>query len=540
MNNDIYKRLTPQRKEIVDAVLENLQNGAGLWKQGWVMTGVPESAITHKPYRGINNFMLSIVSMAMKYKDNRWLTFKQMQDKGWNFKTDEEGKSIAKGHGVNIEFFELLDKETGKPFSRHTLLGMTQEEKDEYIRENIKFFRKHYRVFNGDLIDGIPEQTKHMLDEDGASDRIEKLLDYWSENESEIIYGGNDAYYVPLTDEIHLPNRKDFLTMQELYSTALHEMGHSTGHKSRLNRDLSGKFGIAEYAEEELRAEIASMFLEQDYGLDMSKSNIQNNSAYIQSWKNKIEENPNVLFTAIAEADRIAKFVKQREQQNIQKRIEYFAVMQDENEVGDTVYKVFMTSSYGQTSQVLRSYETKEEMLKDFDEMQHLPFWKDAEFCEVSLEELKEKSIERYEAEQAEEESQEYVLPSSLVTDNAKEQPNVQKGIDTLTKMTDRDIVEKASEAEMFQRLYDGEKVYANDEDNEKHLMMRIAVYAEDKEQLIRIFKSSNLYREDKPNSYYNLMAEDVILDVEEIKGRVKPIQPSTNKSNKGSFNAKR
>ncbi|UKI14086.1 MAG: hypothetical protein L6V85_08240 [Clostridiales bacterium] len=89
------------------------------------------------------------------------------------------------------------------------------------------------------------------------------------------MYGGSQAFYKSSTDEVHLPSRGDFKSMQEFYSTALHEIGHSTGHESRLNRDLSGGFGSETYALEELRAEIASIFMEQDLEIEPSEGRLQ-------------------------------------------------------------------------------------------------------------------------------------------------------------------------------------------------------------------------------------------------------------------------
>ena len=107
--NTAYDRLTPQRKLLVDAVLKNLEKGTGLWEQGWSGGSAPVSAITGKQYNGVNRVFLLLASMEKGYSDNRWLTYKQMEDKGWHFKTDEEGKSLGKGAGVAIEYFELRD-----------------------------------------------------------------------------------------------------------------------------------------------------------------------------------------------------------------------------------------------------------------------------------------------------------------------------------------------------------------------------------------------------------------------------------------------
>lgn len=102
-------KLTAQQQALVDQVLKNLEEGAGLWKQGWVVTGAPQSATTGKRYRGLNNFFLTLAAMREGYKDNRWATFHQIQENGWSFKTDEEGKSIAKGKSETVEFYELRD-----------------------------------------------------------------------------------------------------------------------------------------------------------------------------------------------------------------------------------------------------------------------------------------------------------------------------------------------------------------------------------------------------------------------------------------------
>ncbi len=114
--NTAYEKLTPQRKQLVDKVMENLEKGNLFWTQGWLSSGAPESAITGKKYRGINNLFLSLIAMSENYGDNRWATFKQMEEKGWTFKKDEEGKSAAKGKGATVEYYEMRDKETKKRF----------------------------------------------------------------------------------------------------------------------------------------------------------------------------------------------------------------------------------------------------------------------------------------------------------------------------------------------------------------------------------------------------------------------------------------
>ena len=83
-----YDKLTPERKQLVDAIMANLENNHSLWLQGWRVSGAPVSAITGKRYNGVNRLFLAMATMRKGYSDNRWLTFNQMKEKGWEFKRD--------------------------------------------------------------------------------------------------------------------------------------------------------------------------------------------------------------------------------------------------------------------------------------------------------------------------------------------------------------------------------------------------------------------------------------------------------------------
>lgn len=526
-----FERLTPERKALVEQILDNLEKGDGLWKQGWVNTGVPESAITGKKYHGINNLFLTLVSIMKGYNDNRWLTYKQMEDKGWSFKTDEEGKSLAKGQGVAIEYFELRDKATKKPFDRSVLDGMTESERQEYMHDNVHPIRKYYRVFNGDLIEGIPEREKREIDPNGINERAENVLSYWSENEAKIIYGGQSAFYRPSTDEIHLPPKDVFFDMPEFYATALHEVGHSTGHETRLNRDLSGKFGSDDYATEELRAEIASLFLEQDLEIQVSEKHIENNSQYIKAWHDKISEDPNILFTAIADADKIAKYIVEKEHEAAKaKNTEYFAIVQSETADGDTGYKVYGVMPYGQVRPLI-NYEFKslDSLKAEFENFKAAPAYADKTFEEVPYDQLEALSIQAYEREekQAEKEGRDIYAPPSVIAAMgvvavSKAVDMTNRGIESLTKMSDRDVVERASKTkngEKFTQLYNGLSVLGSEEKDERSLMTRLAMFVNgDKEQLLRVFRSSGQFREEKPTAFYDEMAKQSLQFVSRIK----------------------
>lgn len=550
----VYDKLTPQRKHLFDKVMANLENDKSIWKQGWAVTGAPISAISGKKYNGINRMSLAVATMERGYSDNRWLTYNQMKENGWEFKRDEEGNSRGKNAGVPIEYFSLYDKETKQKFDRSVLDGMTEAERNEYMDDNVIALRKYYCVFNGDIIDGIPEREKHELDPAQRNSRAENLLQYWSDNEAKIIYGGDNAFYRSTTDEIHLPERDRFVDLPEFYSTALHEVGHSTGYKTRLNRDMSGEFGSEKYAEEELRAEIASMFIEQDLEIGAGDKHIQNNSAYIKHWHEKIKADPNVLFKAIADAEKITQFVMGKEKQ-IQRETEPYAIVEETDEYGGTVYKVKMADEIGGTRDIIGyPFRSKDALMTEFGKLQELPFWADKEFKEVTVDELEAESRKRFVELNAkterlreieEEKSEVFIPPAEIAAEIAAETAVAEtvvavdtsdRGIESLTRMDDREVVDKASKAkhgEKFLALFNGEKVLGTEEQNERSLMARLAVFTgENSEQLLRIFRASGQYREDKPNSYYEKMARE---EVQFVAGLKKPV-PAAAKSSGSKF----
>ena len=552
--NAAYEKFTPQRKFLFDSVTKNLESGTPLWEQGWSGEGVPVSAVTGKAYSGVNRLTLMIAASERGYADNRWLTYKQMSDRGWSFKRDAQGRGLGKNAGVPIEYFEFRDRQTQKPFDRQILDGMTAEERSAYMDENVYALRKYYRVFNADVIDGIPErkQTEHDPAEQNA--RAEALIQFWSETESPIFYGGGEAYYSPKKDEIHLPRKERFKDMPEFYATALHEIGHSTGHETRLNRAMTTDRSSPDYAQEELRAEFASMFLEQDLGVAAKDKHLQNNSAYIGAWLAKIKEDPNVLFKAVADAERITKFVLAKEKE-IKKETEPYAVVEETDEYGEPVYKVMMAAEHGQTQFALHGYpfRSREALMSEFGKMQELPFWKDKTFEEVSREELEARSVQRA-AEQAaraerlsklEEQPSDVFLPPSDAAARAmpaQTSDRTGRGIESLTRMEDRELVEKASggrHGPKFSALFNGIAVLGSEEKNERSLMARLAVHTSDKDKLLRVFRASGQYRDEKPNAYYSQMADEELSFVAGLRHGRQPQMQGKAERRRAGVNAK-
>ena len=189
------------------------------------------------------------------------MTFNQAKDKGWKIKSGEKGTLCEKW--IFEEKKVIEDPVTGEK---------------ETVYEELEHPKVNYFIlFNADQVDGIPEKEKK---EPLSRDEQLALADQFVKSSvCSVIEGANEteAYYSPARDEIHLPARDYFYSAGEFLGTAIHEMGHSTGHPSRLARDISGGFGSTSYAKEELVAELsakASDFLMAQYG------------AYLENTKN--------------------------------------------------------------------------------------------------------------------------------------------------------------------------------------------------------------------------------------------------------------
>ena len=281
------------------------------------------------------------------------------------------------------------------------------------------------------------------------------------------------------------------------------------------------------------------MFIEQEFGIEVDESAVRNNSAYLQAWKEEIKEDPNALFKAIIDADRIAKYLVEKEKSK-NKRVQKYAIQESENAVGDTIFRVYMQDESGAIVMAMAAaYDTREQLMESFKEFQEDPLWKDAEFQEVSYEELSQTKSDAGGNEKQEEEaeiipapSQEYIRPSELIARSVPAAVAVNmadRGIDSLTRMSDREVVEKAKNVrggDTFSKLYNGERVFESETKDERILMMRLGMFCNgDTEQLVRVFKSSGQFRDIKPTSYYMQLAERTMTT---LNGKFNPLPPKT------------
>lgn len=284
------------RKEIADTFIEGLKNDGLEWKQGWIDVTSPKNGISGKKYKGINNFYLSLKAYEKGYQDSRWLTFNQIKAAGYSL---EKG---SKGEKVEYWFpYDLKDQKSISFKKRDELIKSGQRTELDF-----SLYAKYYTVFNGDCIKGLPEEVIEKRDIEPS-----KVLEQISEGMNVGIYndGGNMAYYSLTTDTIHLPKKELFISTEDYNAVAFHELAHSTGHETRLNRDIHGEFASESYAKEELVAEITSAFMAADMGI--SVNGMDNHQAYINGWIEDIEKSPEVLTKAISKAEEAANYMEQ-------------------------------------------------------------------------------------------------------------------------------------------------------------------------------------------------------------------------------------
>lgn len=304
MSEKSYKEVIEvKRKEMLNTLLESMENDPGAWQKGWFsFSHIPENGATGKRYRGLNVLFLYGVAKKKGFEDPRWVTFNQAHELGATIKSGEKASSVF--------FYREYDKVTKRDFDPQTIADLSKEEQLDYRKENVRNVLKFSAVFNAEQCENFPKlERKEMSSEE--QEKRNKFCETIINNSAAPIHmdGGDRAYYNPATDSIHLPLFNSFNTLQDFYATALHEIAHSTGYKTRLNRDLSGSFGSQLYALEELRAELSSVFMQVDLGIDLSGAEVKNHAAYLRSWFSAIQDDQQTFYNAAADADKICKYI---------------------------------------------------------------------------------------------------------------------------------------------------------------------------------------------------------------------------------------
>lgn len=285
------------RKAVTERLIGMLESGTAPWQKPWD-AGIAAMNRPHnfngRPYHGVNALMLWCTAIDKGYEDPRWLTFKQV---------NKLGGHVNKGEKAQIVEYWQWEKEVENPETG---------EKEKVPLEHPKVYRA--AVFNADQCTGLPKMRR----QEQKWSPVERAENIIAANGVPVTHNTDgSAFYSPGGDFICLPPRESFATVDAYYSTLLHEVGHSTGHPTRLNREFGGQFGSEGYAREELRAELASTFLCGELGIATTGSDEQH-AAYVKSWVSALKNDYNEIFRAAADAEKICNYLYEREKEYLQ------------------------------------------------------------------------------------------------------------------------------------------------------------------------------------------------------------------------------
>ena len=277
--------MTQQVYEIVtDQIVKLLEAGTVPWRKPWTLANRPRNIDSNKPYRGINVMILASQGFSSPY----WMTFNQAKKHGGTIKKGE--------HGTIVIFWKLLESNDPKDV-------------DEKGKRKQFAMLRYYKVFNLDQTENVkvPNRPVDQVREDVDPIEAAELIVQGYPNPPKILENGYDAHYEPEADKISIPSKKSFHTAEARYAALFHEMGHSTGHTSRLDRPIQNIFGSHPYGREELIAEMTAAFLCGESGI--APAVIDNSAAYLASWIKTIKEDLEAVIKAASAAQKAADLI---------------------------------------------------------------------------------------------------------------------------------------------------------------------------------------------------------------------------------------
>jgi antirestriction protein ArdC len=270
-------------ESVTRSIIEEMERGAVPWVRPWKTNRhnagsvIPANAITGRSYSGINVPILWASADSNGYPTHAWMTFKQAETRGAHVRKGERG--------THVVFTKLVD---------------VKGDDDEIERRSML---REYTVFNVAQIEDFAMTETPLPPE---SERLAAAEAFVAATKADIRYGGDKACFVPSLDFVAIPVASSFTSIASFYATALHELGHWSGHKSRLDRDLSGRFGSSAYAAEELVAEFAAAFLCAHLGI----TGELRHAGYIANWLDLLRRDNRAIFTAASKASQAADYLR--------------------------------------------------------------------------------------------------------------------------------------------------------------------------------------------------------------------------------------
>ncbi len=277
-------------EEVTSRIIAELEEGRLPWVRPWDSTRcpcmMPRNAVSGRVYSGINVLILWCEAVEREFASQRWLTYRQAQQAGGNVRRGEKGTVIC--YADRFTPRDEAEKAAGEDREARTIA-----------------FLKRFVVFNLDQIEGLPERFEEVdtvPDPVIAIAEVDRLI---ASSGADFRIGGDEAYYSPKHDYVQVPPQAAFHEPVNWFRTALHELGHWSGHASRLNRDHSGRFGSAAYAKEELVAEMTAAFACASLGIYPTVRH----SDYIGSWLEVLRADEKAIFRAASAASKAADFL---------------------------------------------------------------------------------------------------------------------------------------------------------------------------------------------------------------------------------------
>ena len=282
---------------VFDAVTERiialLEEGTAPWRADWVRAAnKPVSLSTGKPYRGINRFLLSMISQMVGYSSPHWLTFNQVRERGGTVRKGEKGCPCF--------FWKVYRGNAGASDSE----GVDSD-------DNKRFVARYYTVFNVGQCDGLDYPSPIVPDPATSGvtpiEKAEQIVSGYQGPALET--SGLQPRYVPPTDTVVMPSREMFFNPEGYYAALFHELIHSTGIKGRLDRKLDSPapFGSPDYSREELVAELGASFLCTEAGI--APAVIENQAAYLAGWLQVLRADKRAIVVAAAQAEKAADYI---------------------------------------------------------------------------------------------------------------------------------------------------------------------------------------------------------------------------------------
>lgn len=307
-------------QQVTDAIIERMENGLVPWRMPWARAKEvpPQNLLNGNQYKGVNFFL----TLMCNYEYNYFLTFRQVKEysekKNPNHET--EPWHVLKGSkALPIVFWSFVYKcsETGKKVERK---GPGRYERADGMAlpgamvEAIPFL-KLYKVFNVaqtnipvEMYANPEEKPKGNVSLEERIEQAEKVL-AGMPNPPEYVDGKGRAYYQRATDQLGMPEKERFVSIEHYYSTKFHELTHSTGHPKRLDRvdEMGQTFGDNNYCKEELVAELGAAFLCAVSGINQPV--IDNQAAYLKGWLERLKDDNRLFLSAASKAKQAAKYI---------------------------------------------------------------------------------------------------------------------------------------------------------------------------------------------------------------------------------------